>query len=55
MHINQHHAVEATAEGWDPDDWREVAENLSARMSWTRPVIPGAGDPPPFAGSPALG
>ena len=55
VHINQHHAVEATAEGWNPDDWREVAENLSTRMSWTTPVIPAAGDPAPFTGSPALG
>ncbi len=55
VHINQHHAVEATAEGWDPEQWRAVAENLSTRMSWTTPVIPAAGDPAPFAGSPALG
>ena len=55
VHINQHHAVEATAEGWSPDDWREVADNLSTHMSWGRPVIPTVNDPAPFAGSPALG
>ncbi len=54
MHVNQSHAVEAKAEGWEPDEWREVAENLATRMSWARPVIPAAGDPTPFEGRPAL-
>jgi hypothetical protein len=55
VHLNQHHAIEAEAQGWDPQEWRTVAENLSVRMSWARPVIPAPGDPLPFAGSPALG
>jgi len=55
VHVNQHHAVEADAQGWNPDDWRTVAENLSLRMSWGRPIIPAAGDPTPFPGSPARG
>jgi hypothetical protein len=55
VHINQTAALEAKAEGWNPDEWREVAENLSRRMSWGRPTIPAAGDPTPFEGSPALG
>jgi hypothetical protein len=55
LHINQTAALEAKAEGWDPDEWRAVAENLTLRMSWGRPVIPAAGDPTPFEGSPALG
>ena len=55
VHLNQHHAIEAEAQGWDPDEWRAVAENLSLRMSWARPIIPDAGDPLPFAGSPVTG
>jgi len=51
VHVNQNHAVEAKAEGWQPDEWRRVAENLATRMSWARPVIPAAGDPTPFEGS----
>lgn len=51
LHVNQHHQVEAIAEGWDPDAWRAVAENLSDRMDWTVPVIPDEGDPSPFAGT----
>jgi hypothetical protein len=52
LHINQHHQVEARAEGWVPEDWKLVAENLSDRMGWTLPVIPDDGDPSPFAGTP---
>jgi hypothetical protein len=55
VHLDQHHAVAAEAQGWKPEEWREVAENLSLTMSWARPVIPAAGDPTPFEGSPALG
>ena len=55
LHVNQHHQIEAVAEGWDPEAWRVVAENLSDRMDWTVPVIPDDGDPSPFAGTPALG
>jgi len=55
VHVNQHHQVEAAAEGWDPDAWRAVAENLSDRMDWTVPLIPDNGDPTPFAGTPAAG
>jgi hypothetical protein len=55
VHVNQHHQVEAVAEGWVPEAWRDVAENLSDRMDWTLPVIPDNGDPSPFAGTPAAG
>jgi len=52
VHINQSHAIEAQAEGWNPDGWRTVSENLAQIMSWARPVIPAAGDPLPFEGTP---
>ena len=55
VHVNQHHQVEAVAEGWRPEAWKVVAENLSDRMDWTVPSIPDHGDPSPFAGTPALG
>ncbi len=54
VHINQRGALDAKAEGWQPDEWRAVAENLTRQMSWGRPSIPAAGDPLPFEGSPAL-
>jgi hypothetical protein len=45
----------AKAEGWDPVAWREVAQAVAATTKWRAPLIPVAGDPSPFAGSPASG
>jgi len=55
VHVNVSHAIEAKAEGWNPDEWRAVAEELAASMSWHRPEIPLPDDPVPFDGTPALG
>jgi hypothetical protein len=55
VHIDLAGDVVGSAEGWDPDEWRAVATELSRLMSWSRPVIPALGDPAPFPGSPALG
>jgi hypothetical protein len=40
-------------EGWHPREWRTITNNLAKRMAWLPPVIPIAGDPVPFEGSPA--
>jgi hypothetical protein len=48
-------SVPASAEGWDPHEWRDVAEAIAKNMSWSTPVIPASGDPSPFAGSAAAG
>jgi hypothetical protein len=45
----------AKAEGWNPVAWRGVAELVAEATSWSVPLIPAAGDPGPFAGSPATG
>lgn len=55
VHLRQDGGVAGAAEGWDPVDWRDVATGLAKDMSWSRPLIPGTGDPKPYAGSPALG
>lgn len=55
VHLNMSGAVEGSAEGWDPEAWRRVCENLSRLLGWTVPALPVAGDPAAFAGSPALG
>jgi hypothetical protein len=47
--------VPAAAEGWDPQEWRHVAESLARNMSWSAPLIPAYGDPSPYAGSAASG
>ena len=53
--IKQDGSVAASAEGWDPDAWRDVAEAVAELSQWTRPVIPGPGDPGPFSGTPVAG
>lgn len=45
----------ASAEGWDPEQWRRVAGSLAKNMSWSAPLIPAYGDPSPYAGSAAVG
>jgi len=55
VHLNQLHQVDTKAEGWDPDQWREVANQLATVMSWRAPQIPVQNDPVPFAGTPAAG
>jgi len=55
VQIRQDRSIAGAAEGWDPYEWRAVAEGLAANMSWSAPLIPAAGDPTPYAGSPAAG
>ncbi len=50
VHVDQACRVTASAEGWDPAAWSEVAADLAARLDWSVPEIPAAGDPTPFAG-----
>ena len=47
--------VVASTEGWNPEGWREVAHAVAETTKWRAPLIPAAGDPSPFAGSPAAG
>lgn len=47
--------VVAKAEGWQPAEWETVADEIADVTSWTSLDVPGAGDPGPFSGSPALG
>lgn len=46
--------VQAAAEGWDPAEWRSVAESITEVTAWSPPDIPVVGDPGPFQGTPAL-
>ena len=47
--------LQASAEGWNAEQWREVAEQIATTTAWISPTIPVAGDPGPFHGTPALG
>ena len=55
VHIRQDLSIGGAAEGWHPDEWRALTEELSRAMSWTKPVIPAPSDPAPYAGTAALG
>ncbi len=55
VHIRQDLSVAGAAEGWYPNEWRSVTDELSRAMSWSRPAIPGPRDPAPYEGTPALG
>jgi hypothetical protein len=55
VHLDHALNIAGVAEGWQPDEWRAVAATLSTQMSWSKPVIPEAGDPTPYVGTPALG
>jgi hypothetical protein len=55
VHIRGDLKVVGAAEGWDPLEWREVANGLAKSNSWSAPLLPGTGDPTPYAGSAAAG
>ncbi len=54
VHVAHDLSIAGVAEGWDPETWRPIAENLADVLSWSRPAIPAPGDPVPFAGTVAV-
>lgn len=54
VHVRQDLSVAGVAEGWHPSQWRELTDELSRAMSWSKPTIPGPNDPAPYDGTPAL-
>lgn len=46
--------VAAVAQGWNPLEWRAVADEVARTVSWSKPLIPAPGDPGAFAGTPAV-
>ena len=52
VHVGMDGAVVNAVEGWDPGAWRALTIELSRIVGWSRPVIPRATDPGPFAGAP---
>ena len=55
VHIRQDLSIAGIAQGWDPEAWRDLTDNLSTVMSWSRPIIPAPSDPAPYEGTPARG
>ncbi len=52
VHLGMDLDVVNAVEGWDPEGWRILTNELSRRMSWSRPHIPVPGDPGPVTGDP---
>jgi hypothetical protein len=46
--------VPQCAQGWSPKSWREVSDYIADTVKWSRPLIPSAGDPGTYKGTPAL-
>jgi hypothetical protein len=52
VHVAMDGSVMGSAEGWHPDEWAKVTDQLAEVTAWSPPVVPFAGDPAPFEGSP---
>ncbi len=50
VHLRQDTALVASAEGWDPRAWQQVAREVGAAMAWTVPEVAGPDDPRPTPG-----
>lgn len=55
VHVGMDGTVFGAAEGWHPDSWFKVTENLARVTAWRGPRLPGPKDPAPFEGTPARG
>jgi hypothetical protein len=55
VYVRQDLAVVGQVEGWDPEEWERLGQLVGKVNSWSYPKLPVAGDPGPFAGSPAKG
>ena len=51
--VLQNGSVTAAAQGWNPSEWRGVAETVSEFTFWQRPLIGDGQDPAAFGGTPA--
>jgi len=42
-------------DGWDPEAWRQVSNQLAKILAWSRPALVQPGDPTSFTGTPVSG
>ncbi|MDQ1374220.1 MAG: hypothetical protein QOJ09_1558 [Actinomycetota bacterium] len=54
VHLAMDGTIYNAAEGWNPMEWRKVADDLARVTAWKAPAIPQPGDPGPYEGTPAL-
>lgn len=55
FHLRQNRQFGGIAQGWQPEQWRALSNQVAAERRWSSPVIPTAADPVAYAGSAALG
>ena len=51
--VRQDGSLLGAAEGWVPEEWRALCEDITQLTSWSRPSIPTPGDPNAYPGTPA--
>jgi hypothetical protein len=51
--IRQDGSLLGACEGWDPHEWRALADKLSKLTGWTKVVLPAKGDPSAYPGTAA--
>ena len=54
VHLAMDGTIYNAAEGWQPLEWRKVADDLAKVTAWKAPAIPLPGDPGPYEGTPAV-
>ncbi len=54
FHLRQNRQFGGIAQGWQPEDWRALTHQVARERRWSHPVVPAAGDPAAYQGSPAL-
>jgi hypothetical protein len=52
VHLRQDTTLGASAEGWDPEEWQRVVNEVAKAMAWSHPEVAKPGDPPPTPGWP---
>ncbi len=47
-HVAMDGTIEGQSDGWQPQEWQAIVDNLARMTSWTSPVVLQEGDPAPF-------
>ena len=54
FHLRQNREFGGIAQGWQPQEWRAIAQLVAKERHWSSPIIPGPGMPAAYPGTPAL-
>jgi len=48
VHVAMDGTIEGKSEGWQPNEWQAICDNLARVTSWSSPVVERDGDPAAF-------